>query len=82
MYKTITNIVKSFGADFIPFTTDSEEEKKEMVTDLSGKRKMDADKGGKAKFRTFLSPGYLPVFGNKPRVNISDNKKAENKKQK
>ena len=77
VYKTITNNVKSFGADFIAFTTDSKEEKEEMETDLSGKRKMDEDKSGQAKFRKFRSPGYLPVFGNELRVNNSKKRKRK-----
>ena len=44
VHQAITNIVKSFGADFIAFTANSKEEKGETVTYLSGKRKMDADK--------------------------------------
>ena len=77
VYKAITNNVKSFGADFIAFTTDSKEEKEEMVTDLSGKRKMDADKSFQAKFRKFQSPGYLPVLGNELRVNNSKKRKRK-----
>ena len=69
--------MKSFGADFIAFTTDSKEEKEEMETDLSGKRKMDEDKSGQAKFRKFRSPGYLPVFGNELRVNNSKKRKRK-----
>ncbi|XP_022339459.2 uncharacterized protein LOC111134591 isoform X1 [Crassostrea virginica] len=77
VYKTITNNLKSFGADFIAFTTDSKEEKEEMITDLSGKRKMDVDKGGQAKFQKFRSPGYLPVLGNEQRVNNSKKRKRK-----
>ena len=77
VYKTISYNVKSFGADFIAFTTDGKEEKEEMVIDLSGNRKMDADKGGQAKFRKFRSPAYLPVFGNKQRVNNSKKRKRK-----
>nr|XP_022339460.1 ribonuclease P protein subunit p38-like isoform X2 [Crassostrea virginica] len=77
VYKTITNNLKSFGADFIAFTTDSKEEKEEMITDLSGKRKMDVNKGGQAKFQKFRSPGYLPVLGNEQRVNNSKKRKRK-----
>ena len=77
VYKTITNNLKSFGADFIAFTTDSKEEKEEMITDLSGKRKMDVDMGGQAKFQKFRSPGYLPVLGNEQRVNNSKKRKRK-----
>ena len=78
VYKAITNNVNSFGADFIAFSTDSkEEEEEEMVTDLSGKRKMNADKGGQAKFRKFRSPGYLPVLGNELRFNNSKKRKRK-----
>ena len=77
VHKTITNIVKSFGADFIAFTTDCKEEKEEMVTDFSEKRKMDANKVDQAKFQKFRSPGYLHVFRNELRVNNSKKKKAK-----
>lgn len=78
VYKNSASNLKSFGADFIPFSNESATKEVKMIPGFGHKRKHETEVKDLAKFRKYQSTGYMPVFGNEQKVKKS-NKRKRNK---
>lgn len=80
VYKNSASNLKSFGADFIPFSNESATKVVKMIPDFGYKRKHEAEVKDLAKFRKYQSTGYMPVFGNEQKVKKSKKRKRNKNK--
>lgn len=80
VYKNSASNLKSFGADFIPFSNESATKKVKKIPDFGHKRKHEAEVKDLAKFRKYQSTGYMPVFGNEQKVKKSKKRKRNKNK--
>lgn len=80
VYKNSASNLKSFGADFIPFSNESATKVVKMIPDFGHKRKHETEVKDLAKFRKYQSTGYMPVFGNEQKVKKSKKRKRNKNK--